>query len=161
MDLSFISSILFKKKKKTWKNVKHEKSVCSYMCIHINIFIFFFVCLKFQNLKKASKGTVQWRSAVVAWDSWGRIPGEDLAPPLRLHCDDVPHKMEADWHRRWLSNNLPQAKKRRIGNGCWIRTISLTHPPHSHPKKSFKEMGQPVNLGWSCQRSKPIEKGVN
>ena len=53
-------------------------------------------------------------SASVARSSWVWIPDADLPPLVSPHCGGIPHKVEEDWHGCYLSNNLPQAKSRRL-----------------------------------------------
>ena len=50
-------------------------------------------------------------SALVAWGLQVRIPGADLAPLVKPRCSDLLYKIEEDWQRCWLSNNLPEAKR--------------------------------------------------
>ena len=54
-------------------------------------------------------------STSVAQGSQIRIQGVDLAPLVEPRCGSIPQKIEADWHRCQLRENLPQEIKRRIG----------------------------------------------
>ena len=53
-------------------------------------------------------------STSVAQGSQVWIPGTDLAPLVKPCCGRIPHNMEEDSHRCWLSKNLPQAKRGRL-----------------------------------------------
>ena len=67
-------------------------------------------------------------SALVAWGSQVLIPGADLAPLIKPCCGGIPgKKMEEDWHRCQLSNNLPQAERGRLATDVGLWLILLTH----------------------------------
>ena len=54
-------------------------------------------------------------SASVAWGSWVQIPGTDLYTAYQtMLWQHSTYKIEEDWHRCELSNNLPQAKRGRL-----------------------------------------------
>ena len=53
-------------------------------------------------------------SVSVVAGSQVQILGADLAQLIRSCCGGVSHKLEEDWHRRQLTNNLPQAKRGRL-----------------------------------------------
>ena len=57
-------------------------------------------------------------SILVAWDLWVLIPGTDLYTIHQAMLSWHPaYKTEEDWHRCYLRDNLPQAK-RKTGNRC-------------------------------------------
>ena len=60
-------------------------------------------------------------STSAARDSWVQIPGVNLALLIKPCCGSIPHKIEEDWHRHYLRDNLPQAKRGRfatdVGSG--------------------------------------------
>ena len=49
-------------------------------------------------------------------------PGHGPTHCSSSHAVEASHiqKLEEDWHRCWLRDNLPQAKKRKIGNRCYL-----------------------------------------
>ena len=51
----------------------------------------------------------------------------DLAPLLEPCCGGIPHKIEEDWQRRELSDNLLQAKRGRLATDVGSETSFLTH----------------------------------
>ena len=75
------------------------------------------------------------RSASGAWGSQVRIPGVDLAPLIRPHCGSIPHKIEEDWHRRQLSDNLPQ-----VNRGNWEQVLALLQANLTHKKEEKRKL---------------------
>ena len=51
------------------------------------------------------------QSTSVAKGSQVQIPGADLALLIKPCCGGIPHKIEEDWHRCQLRDNLLQAKR--------------------------------------------------
>ena len=74
------------------------------------------------------------RSSSVARRLQVQIPGTDLTPLVKPRCGSIPHKIEEDWHRCQLSNNLPQAKRRRLATEVSSGPIFLT-PTHKFSLK--------------------------
>ena len=64
--------------------------------------------------------------ASVAQGSQVQIPGMDLAPLIKPCCDGIPHKIEEDWRRCQLSDNLSQAKRGRLATDVSSGPIFLT-----------------------------------
>ena len=50
--------------------------------------------------------------ASAARGSQVRIPGADLAPLVKPHCDSITHTIEEEWHRHYLRANLPHKKNK-------------------------------------------------
>ena len=65
------------------------------------------------------------RSALVVRGSQAWIPGVDLALLIKPHCGGVSQKIEEDWHRCQLSDNLPQAKSGRLATNVSSGPIFL------------------------------------
>ena len=55
-----------------------------------------------------------------------QIPGADQALLLKPYYGGIPSKIEEDWHRCWLSDSLPQAKKGRLATNDSSKPIFLT-----------------------------------
>ena len=56
-----------------------------------------------------------------------RFPGTDLAPLVKPRYGGIPHKIEEDWHRCQLSDNLPQAKGGRLAIDVSSGPVFLTN----------------------------------
>ena len=66
-----------------------------------------------------------------------QIPGTDLAPLVKPHCGNIPHKIEEEWHGCQLSDNLPQAKEED-----WQQMLAQVQS--SSPKKQNPKNRKPV-----------------
>ena len=66
-------------------------------------------------------------SASTAWGSQVQIPGMDphTAGKAVLWWR-LTYKVEEDWHRCWLSDNLPQAKRGRLATDISLGPTFLT-----------------------------------
>ena len=70
-------------------------------------------------------------SALVAWGLKVQILGTDLAPLVSPHCVVIPCKIEEKWHRCYISDNLPQARRGRLAADVSSGPIFLTHTHRS------------------------------
>ena len=112
--------------------IKYEKIltvVILYEDIFVRVFFAFIYFLYLQRQIRSRPGGILVEfahSTSVARGSWVQILGTDLALLVKPCFGSVPHEMEGGWHRCYLSDNLPQAKRGRLATDVGSGPIFLT-----------------------------------